>query len=261
MKCPKCDYTSFDHNESCPKCGNALSSERKEMNLHPYKPEPPFLLGALVGSEDGNAGEREAQAPAESQAGQEELMANLDQLEAAYSKRDAPEEEELTFDLTDDATEAEEVKRDLGDDGNEAADIRTLDFDIEPQQPELDAVSLDTGSEKKQAHRKDASNEALETTSDDFKIETEPPEKPDTPVEFELDRALKEDEISSDSVWDTEALEKKMAEIEENAPATTKRSSSDNKAGEKTDEFVIELDEVEPLELEIDTDESDKKKR
>ena len=49
MKCPKCRYISFDYNEMCPKCNKDLTSERRKMNLSDYKPNPPFLLGALTG--------------------------------------------------------------------------------------------------------------------------------------------------------------------------------------------------------------------
>jgi len=49
MKCPKCRYISFDYNEVCPKCNKDLTSERKKMNFPDYKPNPPFLLGALTG--------------------------------------------------------------------------------------------------------------------------------------------------------------------------------------------------------------------
>lgn len=48
MKCPKCGYTSFDHNEICPKCKKDITSERDRMKLPTYKADPPFLLGALM---------------------------------------------------------------------------------------------------------------------------------------------------------------------------------------------------------------------
>ncbi len=48
MKCPKCNYTSFDHNEICPKCKQDLSSERDRMKHPKYKENPLFLLGALI---------------------------------------------------------------------------------------------------------------------------------------------------------------------------------------------------------------------
>ena len=56
MKCPKCSYVSFDYNQFCPKCNKDLSSERNKLNFPSYKPNPPFLLSALIGElSDSNA--------------------------------------------------------------------------------------------------------------------------------------------------------------------------------------------------------------
>jgi len=52
MKCPKCDYVSFDYNRSCPKCGSGLSAEREKLNFPSYRPNPPFVLGALLGDDE-----------------------------------------------------------------------------------------------------------------------------------------------------------------------------------------------------------------
>jgi hypothetical protein len=52
MKCPNCNYTSFDHNEICPKCKQDISSERDRMKHPKYKENPPFLLGALIGESE-----------------------------------------------------------------------------------------------------------------------------------------------------------------------------------------------------------------
>ncbi len=48
MKCPKCGYVSFDFNEICPKCQRSIIPEREKMHHLPFRPEPPFLLGALL---------------------------------------------------------------------------------------------------------------------------------------------------------------------------------------------------------------------
>lgn len=48
MKCPKCGYISFDHNETCPKCRKDITSERDKMKLPTYRAKPPFLLGSLI---------------------------------------------------------------------------------------------------------------------------------------------------------------------------------------------------------------------
>jgi hypothetical protein len=43
MKCRKCGYTSFDHNETCPSCHRDLSSERAQLGvaLPFHSPDPP----------------------------------------------------------------------------------------------------------------------------------------------------------------------------------------------------------------------------
>jgi hypothetical protein len=49
MKCPKCSYVSFDYNLTCPKCDKDISSEQEKLHLPAFRPDPPFLLGALTG--------------------------------------------------------------------------------------------------------------------------------------------------------------------------------------------------------------------
>jgi len=57
MKCPKCGYVSFDHNENCPKCKKDVSSERDRMNLPTHQVDPPFLLATLIGEFEGSSAE------------------------------------------------------------------------------------------------------------------------------------------------------------------------------------------------------------
>ena len=52
MKCPKCNYTSFDYNQVCPKCGKDNTDEQTRLKLSPLKPNPPFFLASLVGMGD-----------------------------------------------------------------------------------------------------------------------------------------------------------------------------------------------------------------
>jgi hypothetical protein len=49
MKCPKCGYTSFDYNDSCPRCRKDIAAERHQLNLPAFTPNPPYLLGPLSG--------------------------------------------------------------------------------------------------------------------------------------------------------------------------------------------------------------------
>jgi len=52
MKCNKCGYTSFDHNQNCPKCNYDLVAEATKMNLPSYMASPPYLLASLLGGKD-----------------------------------------------------------------------------------------------------------------------------------------------------------------------------------------------------------------
>lgn len=94
MKCPKCNYVSFDYNQVCPKCNKDISAEQKRMNLPDYRPSPLSLLGALTGepaqSEDSVfdegqnldmdfeiSGDEEAEKSEESSLGADLLETNL----------------------------------------------------------------------------------------------------------------------------------------------------------------------------------------
>ncbi len=47
MKCPKCNFISFDYNDACPKCGKDLTHERDLMGLPSYTPKPLSMLAPL----------------------------------------------------------------------------------------------------------------------------------------------------------------------------------------------------------------------
>jgi len=47
MKCPKCNFISFDYNDTCPKCGKNLTHERDLMDLPSYKPRALSALDPL----------------------------------------------------------------------------------------------------------------------------------------------------------------------------------------------------------------------
>jgi hypothetical protein len=51
MRCTKCGFISFDFNQVCPKCNRELADEQKKLNLPPFRPDPPQLLTALIGSD------------------------------------------------------------------------------------------------------------------------------------------------------------------------------------------------------------------
>ena len=46
MKCPKCGYNSFDHLDSCKKCGQGLAEHKQKFNLRGF-----FFSGQKAGAE------------------------------------------------------------------------------------------------------------------------------------------------------------------------------------------------------------------
>ena len=49
MKCPKCNYVSFDYNQICPKCSKDISAEQDKLHIPAFRPNPPAALSALIG--------------------------------------------------------------------------------------------------------------------------------------------------------------------------------------------------------------------
>jgi len=49
MRCPKCGYISFDYSQVCSRCNKDISIEQEKLNVPPFRPNPPSLLGALTG--------------------------------------------------------------------------------------------------------------------------------------------------------------------------------------------------------------------
>ncbi|MEJ2724958.1 MAG: hypothetical protein P8175_10005, partial [Deltaproteobacteria bacterium] len=59
MKCPKCNYVSFDYNQVCPKCSKDISAEQDKLHIPAFRPNPPAALGALLGeTNDSHVGVR-----------------------------------------------------------------------------------------------------------------------------------------------------------------------------------------------------------
>ena len=55
MRCPKCGYISFDHSESCGKCGKDISSLSTELNGVGYQVKPPSFLNIEYDDEEPEA--------------------------------------------------------------------------------------------------------------------------------------------------------------------------------------------------------------
>ena len=147
MKCPKCNYTSFDFNRVCPKCGNNNTEEQTRLNLSPNKPNPPFFLTSLIGMEgsvnleiptDDAHSPYSAATPEEMDA--QELLIALDDLQPDDTKPDSPEPldpstDEIVFDTDD--SEDRLTPFDTADD--------EILFDLEPAsgENEIEGIGID----------------------------------------------------------------------------------------------------------------------
>ena len=114
MKCPKCSYVSFDYNLSCPKCNKDISAEQSKLNFLPFRPETPFLMGALT----GQAGETNTALSG----GGSSPMGFARESEEDLGVSPASEREDISFEESEDL--------ELGpDDGKPAGD--TADFELD----------------------------------------------------------------------------------------------------------------------------------
>jgi len=80
MKCTKCGYTSFDHNQNCPKCNYDLVAEATKMNLPSYFPSPPYLLASLLGGKDEYISIAPSQDDADSQSKENSVISIMDDI-------------------------------------------------------------------------------------------------------------------------------------------------------------------------------------
>jgi len=160
MKCPKCGYISFDYNQVCPKCNKDISSEQAKLNIPPFQPNTPSLLGALTG--DVN----------ESQVGLRVDASNI--LEESLPQGipgivDGSIEDtgQFAFDDTDETQiefEGEEALESLSLGGDSEVELDGLDESALVEEESGDGFDLETAPE----------NEiSLEETGDDLSLEPE----------------------------------------------------------------------------------------
>jgi hypothetical protein len=115
MKCPKCGYTSFDYNLSCPKCNKDISSEQEKLHIPAFRPDPPFLLGSLTGE------------------------ANESQIGAAHTAPQTPVEKEADISLDEEASPLDSGEVAVHDSSELNLDSGELSLD------DTSSLSLDTG--------------------------------------------------------------------------------------------------------------------
>lgn len=230
MKCPKCNFISFDYNQACPKCGNDLSHERDLMNFPSFKPRPLSLLGVLTGDAEVPAIETRIRPSAASAEDAEELLISLNSLSDA-----APEP--LRFDHI---PPLEGPEAPAAGEADQVEDELTISLDeLSDESPEL----MSFRSEE-------------EVSSPEMEIENE--------IFFEPERAIsEEEELEKGNFWESEAMEPTKSDRQPENPFPAESVTWDKeeevpvKAEEDEPDF-FEL-EIEPLELDMEIEETDKK--
>lgn len=167
MKCPKCGYISFDYNQICPKCDKDIGEEQKKLNLPAFKPEPPFLLGALTGAASESQIGLQADPFKDTSELEREIAASIKDTgvmkkDEVFKGEDADFEMQVGLDHSDSSHQAREdtIAEDLPavdlsgiDDGIElesgGKDLEELSLDLEeiPEEEKDSASNLDS-SEK-----------------------------------------------------------------------------------------------------------------
>ena len=152
MKCPKCNFISFDYNDACPKCSKDLTHERDLMGLPSYKPKPLSLLAPLNAYNSEITGDmtRDTQPRLA-----KETMDNVPE-ELLISLDDLSDDEPVPIQMESDPTQAEpeqkiddEIILDLGLPNFEEAKSQKDDsWDPEAVEEIMADIEFDDASEK-----------------------------------------------------------------------------------------------------------------
>jgi len=232
MKCPKCNYVSFDYNETCPKCKKALSEVRKKMDYPSFKPSLPSIS------------DFKTRAPTESIKMQQKTAVDLDDgnelefsdnqdLDMQFDSGSAQNAEEsgteLEFEEGSDELALDFDEFDMGDDAgkssvSESSLETSLDLSFEEDSDEL---SFDFEESEGDNAASEAPQMAQGTSLEDS-------------LEADLDRAFEEDPdgVSEDTNEKTVLLEP-SEEAEVSAAFDMELDLSDDEAPE----ISIDLDD------------------
>ena len=208
MKCPKCSYISFDHNQICPKCNKDIGEEQRKLNLPGYKPEPLFLLGGLTGAASESQIGLEMEGFKDTSELEKEIATGMDdtgvmEKEAVFGsgagefQMEGPSDEEMpAVDLSEIETtsgldDEEELTVDLGDLTEE-----TEDMAMEEESPEK---SVGTGTvvlDEFKLQEEDKLSSAMEEISDEDEISLDLDEISDEGLEAAMALNQEDEELS-----------------------------------------------------------------
>lgn len=147
MKCPKCGYISFDHNEICPKCNKNIAALRDKMSLPSYKAAPLSMLKALTGEASDSNADISVQVSEDTASVLEEeeglSLEDSQAIEAMEKTFKDSQEFDMQLETTLDEVWDETPKEDAADLSLDLEDLPIDDARLEPAQAE-DAVEIET---------------------------------------------------------------------------------------------------------------------
>jgi len=249
MKCPKCNYVSFDYLDTCKKCGYDLAEYREERGIKVVKPEPMDIFGEKEKKDETLPESPEvSETPVEDKAREEEKEAieiepTLEKGVESETKKEKEEEsiqdkaiEPIELEEPTDELEIEkgvsetEKKEDLGgDEVTKEERIIELD-DLEGDTESLTEEAL-SGMEKKGTEETDTELEIEKGVS-----ETEKKEDLGGDEVAKEERVIELDDLEGDteSLTEETLLKKQKEEIEESAPK--EQEEKEESPPEKKDE-------------------------
>jgi hypothetical protein len=147
MKCPKCGYISFDHNEVCPKCNKNIAALRDKMSLPPYKATPPAMLKSLTGEANDSNADVSVQVSEDTASLLEEeeglSLEDSQAIEAMEKTFKDSQEFDMQLETTLDDVWDDAPKEDTADLSLDLEDLPVEDVRLEPEQTQ-DAPEIET---------------------------------------------------------------------------------------------------------------------
>lgn len=251
MRCLKCGYISFDFNQICPKCNKDISDHQDKMNIPPFRPNPPSLLGALIGETDeSDLGIDISSAP--EMIPEPESHAAFDESLELQEAVEIDKEQDTNIELE---TEAEGVSSEKPTEIPTEEDV--LDFDLQTEEEEIslepEAIAPEEPAPIESTVESEIEDSEISLDLEDLSFESEETGPAEVSTEEqEEDLSLGFDDINLDEPQEDIGLD--QVKEEELAPEIDSQVLTEEEKS-VTDEIELKLDDLkinETGELEVE---------